>query len=173
MKYYTGIGARDTPKTIQDIMVKVAENLSDNDWILRSGGAKGSDQAFEFGCDNVNGDKEIYLPWPKFENSKSNLIVSDDNAFNIAEEYHPYWHNLSQGARKLQARNSHQVLGGDLNTLSNIVLCYTKDGKGKGGTGQAIRIAKAYDIPIFDFGKYDELNILKKEYVKFIKHNIQ
>lgn len=169
MKAYAGIGSRDTPNNIQTLMRQMAAHLANHGWTLRSGAAQGADQAFEKGCDDVTGDKEIYLPWAGFENSKSTLIVNDSRALEIAEKYHPYWHNLSQGARKLQARNSHQVLGADLNTPSSFIICYTKNGKGGGGTGQALRIAKAHNIPTFDCGKYTDLELLKEDYREFIK----
>ena len=69
--FYTGIGSRKTPKTILKLFTEVAIYLSKQGYILRSGGAKGADQAFERGA----AKKEIYLPWRNFENNKSNLIV--------------------------------------------------------------------------------------------------
>lgn len=171
-KYYTGIGSRNTPKEVLDLFEKVASFLANKGYILRSGGAKGADKSFEIGCDKINGEKEIYLPWYRFENSNSLLIVSDKKAFEIAEQFHPYWHNLSQGARKLQARNSHQVLGLDLNTPSKFILCWTKNGKGQGGTGQAIRIAKQYNIPIFDAGSYSNIEDVKKNLKVFLIDNM-
>ena len=156
--YYAGIGSRETPTEILKIFEKVGYFLAEKNFILRSGGAGGADQAFERGVDKANGKKEIYLPWRKFEGSDSELIVNDEKAFEIAEKYHPYWHNLKDGAKKLQARNSHQVLGWDLNTPSEFVICWTKKGKGKGGTGQAIRIAIEYNIPVFDAGRFDSID---------------
>lgn len=132
---YAGIGSRSTPTEIQHLIYQIAKSLAKSGFILRSGGAQGADRAFERGCDYVNGKKEIYLPWPGFENSKSTLVVNNPKSFEIAEKYHPYWHNLSPGARKLQARNSHQVLGHDLSSASNFIICYTKGGKRTGGTG--------------------------------------
>lgn len=49
-------------------------------------------------------------------------------------------------------RNTYQVLGPDLKTHSEFVLCWTPSGRGEGGTGQAIRIARAYHIPVYDLG---------------------
>ena len=168
MNYYAGIGSRETPIDILHMFKKVAYYLSEKQFILRSGSAKGADKAFEVGCDNFNGQKEIYLPWNGFEGSDSNLIVKDGKAYEISEKYHPYWHNLSQGARKLQARNSHQVLGKDLNTPAKFIICWTKNGKGSGGTGQCLRIAKAYDIPIFDAGLFSEIEDVRKELKLFL-----
>ena len=167
--YYAGVGSRETPKEVLSLFTVAGEFLAKKGYTLRSGGAKGADKAFEIGCDKARGKKEIYLPWYGFENSNSNLIVKDKRAFNIAKQFHPYWHNLSNGAKKLQARNSHQVLGQDLSTLSKFVICWTKNGSGRGGTGQAIRIARNYDIPVFDAGKYKDIEEIKKSLKSFFQ----
>lgn len=95
--------------------------------------------------------KEIYLPWKGF-NGRDNGIVAIEwaAALTMASIFHPNWPACSQGARKLHARNCFQVLGLDLETPSEFVICWTPAGKGGGGTGQAIRIAKARGIPIYD-----------------------
>ena len=85
----------------------------------------------------------------------------------IAKEFHPAWDKLSPAAKKLQARNCYQVLGYDLETPSQFVVCWTPRGSGSGGTGQAIRIAKSHNIPIFDFGKYSELQTAKGKFNEF------
>ena len=174
-KSYAGIGSRETPPNILKIMNQVAKHLAANGYILRSGGANGCDLEFEYGCNRVNGLKEIYLPWSGFNNSNSKLIVKDKRAFEIAEKYHPYWSKLSQGAAKLQARNSHQILGMDLNTPCEFVICYTKKGKMIGGTSQAMRIAKDYNIPIFNLGTYEdsEDEFIIKELKKFLNENMK
>lgn len=173
MMYYTGIGSRDIPNEYFELFKRVGKFLATKGFILRSGGASGSDKAFEAGCDMVNSNKkEIFLPWRGFEGSKSQYIVNDPKAFEIAEKYHPYYKNLSLGAKKLQARNSHQILGWDLNTPSSFVICYTKNGKGTGGTGQAIRIAKDYNIPVFDCGSYKDVNECRKALLGFLKKYI-
>ena len=92
--YYAGIGSRETPIEIQKLFINVGRYLAKKKLILRSGGANGADQAFEKGCDLVSSKKEIYLPWAGFENSNSKLIVKDKKAFEIAEQFHPYWHNF-------------------------------------------------------------------------------
>jgi hypothetical protein len=152
MIYYAGIGSRETPKEVLQYFEIIGRVLAEKGFILRSGGAKGADSAFENGCNKANGLKEIFLPWKGFENSTSQLYNISSEAMQIAAMYHPYWQNLSDGAKKLQSRNSYQVLGYDLKTPSDFIVCYTKSGKGSGGTGQAIRIAKANNIPVFDFG---------------------
>lgn len=146
MKIYTGIGSRETPADVLTLMTRIAQIMARNGYTLRSGGAAGADEAFETGA---GPHKEIYIPWPGFNGSLSGLYPSDE-AFVIAERFHPAWHRCRRGAKALHARNVHQVLGQDLKTPTSLVICWTMDGLGGGGTGQAIRIATAYHVPVHD-----------------------
>lgn len=114
---------------------------------------------------------DIYIPWHGFNGSTSELLPSW-RSYNIAEKYHPRWDYLNQGGQKLMARNVHQVLGTDLNTPSEFVICWTPNGSGSGGTGQALRLAKDYNIPVFDCGIYkiagDAIEPLKKFILKMV-----
>lgn len=168
-KIYTGIGSRDVPKEIDMLFTKIAMSLAKRDYILRSGGADGSDLAFERGCDKLNGKKEIYIPWQGFNGSQSELYNVTNEMYKMAEKYHPYWSNLKDGAKKLHARNCSQILGEDLNTPTDFVICYTKEGKLQGGTAQALRIAIDYKIKIFNAGGYDNLD----EFINDIKEWIE
>lgn len=166
---YAGIGSRDTPNEVYQLFIKIGKALAKRGYILRSGHADGSDMAFEVGCDAFSGKKEIYIPWSGFNGSTSKLVVENPKAFEIAEKYHPYWQNLKDGARKLQARNSHQVLGWGLDTPCDFIICYTEGGKLKGGTAQALRIAKDYDIKVFNAGGYGDLKDFINDINEFIK----
>ena len=42
-----------------------------------------------------------------------------------------------------------------MNTPVNVVICWTEGGRGEGGTGQALRLAKMLNIPIIDYGVYN------------------
>jgi len=158
--YYAGIGSRETPKDVCAKMTKLAKYLAERKYILRSGGAEGADLAFEKGV-WVQRLKEIYLPWKGFNDSKSELYTSSKEAEEIAIQFHPRWHLLKSGGKKLQTRNVHQVLGKDLKTPSKFVICWTSDGKASGGTGQAIRIANAHQIPVFNLYNLAEEICLK------------
>lgn len=157
--YYAGIGSRNTPQDILDLMSRVAKRLSLHGYTLRSGAADGADKSFEDGCTKAGGAKEIYLPWRGFNGSQSSLYSIDDKAYELAATLHPYWHNCSQAAKKLHSRNCYQVLGGNLALPSDFVLCWTQDGcesgdtrtSKTGGTGQAIALASLNDIPIINF----------------------
>jgi hypothetical protein len=63
---------------------------------------------------------------------------------------HPYWDNLTQGGKKLHTRNACQVLGADLKTHVDFVICWTPDGKPSGGTRTAIIIAEQNGIPVYN-----------------------
>ena len=125
---------------------RISHYLEEKGYILRSGGANGADKFFEVGVKN----KEIYLPWKGFNNNDSRLFTISKEAIKMAESYHPNWLGLSDAARSLMARNCYQVLGEDLKTPSEFIVCYTTDGKASGGTGQALRIAKDKSIPVFN-----------------------
>ena len=157
MKYYTGVGSRSTPQAVLNTMIKIGSKLESNHYILRSGGANGADTAFETLVDSSN--KAIYLPWLGFNGHPSEEWSPARAAYCMAKRFHPNWSNLNANVRHLMARNSHQVMGHDLNTPSEFVICYTPEGKGGGGTGQALRIAKHYDIPIFDLGDLRVLDL--------------
>lgn len=161
---YAGIGSRETPPSVLEDMISVGHHLANIGWTLRSGGAGGADTAFEEGCDRGNGSKEIFIPWNNFSGRNSNQrgVIARINceAEAIAQRFHPNWNACSRGARALHSRNVAQILGQHLNQPSDLVICWTKNASGAGGTGQALRMAKHYNIPIFDLGNpanYDHL----------------
>jgi hypothetical protein len=146
MRYYAGIGSRETPLEIKEKIKVVVEHLNSLDYTLRSGGAPGADTFFEEFAEK----KEIYLPWREFNGNDSPLYRPIKESMEMAMKYHPNWYRLSVGARKLMARNCQQVLGQNLNLPVDFVVCWTKDGGKTGGTGQALRIADDLNIPIYN-----------------------
>ncbi len=166
MLYYTGIGSRETPQEVLEMMVKIGAVCAKKGLILRSGGADGADKAFEEGCDKVPGLKEIYLPWKGFNDSTSYLY--DLPNYHLAEEmafkYHPNLYSCKPPVIKLMARNSYQVMGQNLKTKSSFVVCYCeyKNGVLTGGTSQALRIAQDKEIPVFNLFIKENLVDLKK-----------
>ena len=147
---YAGIGSRKTPLPILYVMQDFAKAVGSFS-IMRSGGAEGADSAFEFGATLGNGLKEIFLPWKGF-NDRTDAMLHEptQNAMEIAEHYHPRWRYISQGAKKLHGRNTHQVLGADCETPVDMIVCWTQGAKGGGGTGQALRIAQDRGIEVWD-----------------------
>ena len=78
----------------------------------------------------------------------------------IASEVHPAWDRCNEWARGMHSRNCHQILGYDLQSPVDAVICWTPDGKIQGGTATAIRIAMKYDIPVFNLGVLDKKAVL-------------
>ena len=136
MGTYAGIGSRETPDAVLRQMTTIAVWLHQKGFTLRTGGASGADSAFERGSGSK---KEIYRPRD-----------ATPAAMELASKFHPAWNRCSEYAKNLHARNGFQVLGINLDSPSNFVVCWTKDGKASGGTGQAIRIATHYGIPVFN-----------------------
>lgn len=178
-KIYTGIGSRETPSEVLEIMAKIGYRLAELNWTLRSGHAPGADQAFEMGAKLAAGNMEIFLPWDGFEKARHDGVnyytpskyFSDEiygEAYRVAEKAHPNWDACNSWARALHTRNVFQVGGPNLDIKSDMIICWTKDGKRGGGTGQALRIAKPLDIPIFDLALCTTGQILN-----FIHHGVK
>lgn len=167
---YAGVGSRETPRPVLDLVVSAAALLARRGWTLRTGGAQGADTAFVRGHKMVTTKRlEVFLPWPSFNEYEYRTLKQGKifdrptrQAFLLAEQHHPAWANCDSGARALHARNCHQVLGRSLDDPVAFVLCWTPNGSGGGGTGQAIRIAEANDVPVFDLGREKNLNLLKE-----------
>ncbi len=122
------------------MMRDAAQALAERGYILRSGGAVGADSAFEEGADAAGGGKEIFY-------AESSIPTW---AFDTVDRYHPAPGRLTARGRRLMARNAMQIMGEGCGIPVAFVLCWTPGGTGKGGTGQALRIATDYGIPIFD-----------------------
>lgn len=147
--FYAGIGSRKTPPEILEKMKRIAGYLSSMGYTLRSGGAVGADLAFE---DESGEAKEIFLA--KEEQPLWTNVFTD--------LFHPAPERLKEWPRKLMNRNAMQILGRDGNTPVRFVVCWTKDGKASGGTGQAIRIAEYFNIPVFNLKNEGAIEALRK-----------
>ena len=150
-EYYAGIGSRKIEKSTENFMAKFANVIENTSIILRSGGAEGSDKAFEKGVE---------------KKANKNIFYADDAnllSYFAAYLFHPAPYILSKNeyAKKLMARNTFQVLGdlsSDVIEPSLFVVCWTKDGvethkqrtKETGGTGQTISIADVFGIPVIN-----------------------
>jgi len=123
---------------------------------MRSGAAPGCDTVAEIAADKAinegHGSKEIYLPWKGFNDNNSPFYTYTHLHEEIAFKYHPNLYGQKDSTIKLMTRNSAQVLGQDCKTRTAFVACYcpVKNGVEIGGTSQAIRVAKAYSIPIYN-----------------------
>lgn len=160
MKTYAGIGSRDIPLEERTKIIAIADNLCGLDYIVYSGNANGADVAFQLGS---NGQCVVFLPWARFNfgvfepTPKYHLdhfiVGGEPEGLESVYEFHPNPKQLTAGARKLMARNYYQIHGyKDYPKVDFVMCCADQDNLGnvKGGTGQAVRIAKSMNIPIIN-----------------------
>jgi hypothetical protein len=169
---YAGIGSRETPADMLALMQALATRAAGEGWVLRTGLSPGADQAFYRGAVAGGGAIELFLPWPGFE--AGSLLDAGAGtvrvhpspsaaACELAARFHPHWEELSAQARRLLARDAHEVLGTDLRSPAQLVACWTADGSldGEGlyedGTGQALRIAHHHGIPVLNLARPDHV----------------
>lgn len=144
-----GVGSRETPVSICAQMTLIGEWIRENDHWCTSGHAQGADHAFEKGAQEKT---LVYLPWHGFNSNlpllgHPHVVVSSPAILGLVYQFHPSPGRLSQGAMKLMARNGPQVLGINLDTPVDAVICWRIK---TGGTDQAIRIAVSRNIPVWN-----------------------
>jgi len=175
---YAGIGARKTPRSILKLFPSIGAMCAAKGHVLQTGGCNGPDKEIETGhAFLAPSNVEVFIPWEGYnKRSGRELSVQTGTCLEsilIAKKYyiHPNrdktWDNLKYSHKQLMARNGYQVLGKDLNTPVDFVICYTPKGEIIGGTGQALRIAKDYGIKVINLGNPNHLtwiiDLLKKE----------
>lgn len=161
-KFYAGIGSRQTPPHILNMMADIALELKEHGYILRSGGANGADTAFTRKLERK--DTQIFLPWAGFNDCSSDFVGATPRAMEIAEQIHPAWHKCSQGAKKLHGRNVHQILGEEMDpkTYSSFVICWTPMAQDVGGTATAIKLARQCGIRVINLASPSDKELMEK-----------
>lgn len=151
MKYYTGVGSRETPFGVQTLMTMIARRLDKEGWTLRTGDADGADEAFRKGTAIAR----VYSPMYVKSIYEGSLHSTTDAsmatcAMDIAKSIHPNWGACNPFARWCHARNIFQVLGDDPRTPdpSKFLVCWTPNGEKCGGTRTAIVLAERYNVPV-------------------------
>ena len=106
---------------------------------------------------------ELYLPWAEFRDKTGTVLGSDASrrARQLASDHHPAWEQCSQRAKQLHARNAAIMLGPEPGTSRedpvDVVVCWTRRGETIGGTGMAIRIARAKKIPVVNLYHHHQI----------------
>lgn len=160
--FWTGVGSRETPIEICNLMTKIASKLEQNtknteyDYILRSGRAIGADKAFEKGIKNSK-NKCIYTI-ENFDFSPENYEMCKSEILSILDS-NLNFDNYGKNAQILILRDVNQVLGSKNTNLekSKFLICWTKHvnyyakpPNACGGTRFAVRIALKHGIPVFN-----------------------
>lgn len=155
---YAGIGSRNTPEEIQEQMRLIAKHLGYNGCTLRSGGANGADTAFEKGIKHFSAPMEIYLPWQGFNGHRNpRCVLPTKEAIELAGKFHKGSPYIKDSVKALHGRNAHIMLGYDLKTPCDVVICWCDVSESMGGTQHSLRIAAHYGIQIINMF-WDRLN---------------
>lgn len=160
---FTCVGSRSTPEDIIEIMKHTGRAIAKKGWVVRTGDAEGADKAFRLGTNIEGGFLEVYTPqesshisyhtWKYDQTEEVSMKLWNEFA-NRSDR--PRWDNMKKYTRNLMTRNVCQVMGYNLETASNCLICWTPDGvtEGKnttgetGGTGHAIRVASHFGVPV-------------------------
>lgn len=159
LRFYIGIGACATPPEVLALMTRAAFALLKRGYVLRSGHAIGADSAFERGAGSA---AQIFLPVPGWRGSVSTFHVGTfgaelwGRAREIAAAHHPAFAGFSRLVQDLHTLGVFQVLGPTLDSPSQFVLCWTADGEASGSTGQALRIAAAHGVSVYNLQRTRE-----------------
>ena len=148
--YYAGIGSRETPQDICALETKIAARMEELGFILRSGGAKGSDAAFEAGVKDPS-RKQIFLPSEDWNIPPGIKQSAQQTAMRIHGNWNsPRMTSYDGYGQRAHTRNVFQILGKDLISPSSLVICWTPGGEPVGGTRTAILLAQERNIPVFN-----------------------
>ena len=155
---YAGVGSRVTPASILKAMTDVAKMLESKGYTLNTGKTfsnkeEGADKAFSDGTTQKN------LFSPEVQGSR----IKEQT---VAKEIHPAPSRLKSGGLKLMARNTNQIFGDNLDTPVDFVLFYAEETNNplrpKGGTGQAVEMARRKGIPTINMADTNWKNQLEK-----------
>ena len=155
---YAGVGARKTPAPVLDAMKDMATYLAGRGWHLRTGGAKGADDAFARAAPAER--RTVYLPWRGYngwsETEGRALTAQELRSLRAAAEpHHPAWQRCPARVRDLHARNVAILVGVNMREPVRAMVCWSEGGRVEGGTGMAIRLARHYRIPVLNLAGMD------------------
>ncbi|HMT01738.1 MAG TPA: hypothetical protein PKD00_00270 [Burkholderiales bacterium] len=157
---YAGIGSRETPAKILALMTQVAKELES--YLTLNTGKKsdtkeeGADKAFSDGTKRKN----LFSPSKASDLTRKIAAEIHPDLERMAQSIYNKWVSTvgkdkaniyKQGAIDLQARNTYQIFGENLDTPVDFVLFWAKETKNplrpEGGTGQAVEMARRKGIP--------------------------
>ena len=163
MHYFTLVGSRQTPDDQAIILRNYAERLLRKGWTGRSGVSGSADMALNHAIYDYDAPAEFYIPWEQFNGySHGDLsgrviypkrLGNDKEATRMIMEVHRFWGMLTRGAKCLHVRNAYQVLGRDLASPSDVLICWApvnRNGAVQGGTATAYNLAMKHEIACFN-----------------------
>lgn len=160
-KVYAGIGNPDTPPDILAQMVKIAQKLSGMGYTVRTSGGGPADDTFETNTSQV----EVYLPWKNFNKKTSQYVRNHKDAPSIVKPFHPTFDSMTDAVKAIIARHAHVILGPDLNTPVDFLICWSQDGIENGDKRSIksgymsipVALAASRSIPVFNLKNVDAI----------------
>lgn len=173
--YYTGIGSRSTPLDMQHTMTEVAMHMAQQGWMLRTGATSAADKAFEVGSGGLN---EIYVPWSGWQDRPgiSSLTTESDKLARDVWEFRKgnnlismeeterwgsvEWDDLHPGTKGLFAKCMCMLLGKNLDSPSDALICWTPMCNVVGISAHSISLALMRNIPVINLGDMDTYKLV-------------
>lgn len=172
---YAGVGSRKLPAWAYAYLKQLAIELGRRGYAASTGDADGSDAAIFEGCIEAGTPVTVYAGRGKASRPEGIRFASftpeqQARSLALAKQFHPNWTALSEDGRWLMARNGFQVLGPDLDAPVNALFCYAPGSRFEGdrlasvsgGTGQAVRLAYAHDIPAYNIALSDHRTVIEQ-----------
>jgi hypothetical protein len=173
MEYVGIVGTRDLPIEEIQLIEDIVAYAMNKGYGICSGGAEGVDQLAINEANWIDPKRVLICkPWAKFNKTmekEGNEVLIYENTKDFYEwtvsvdKFHPNPKALNKYERMLMARNY-----GIICHSSYIVARPRLGGNNPGGTGQTMRIAKFYNIPVIDLTKNEGMNKI----IKSLKINI-
>lgn len=171
-KAYAANGDKNTPEEMIETMTKLAKELDDMGFTLRTNGGLVVGTTFE----NASTRKEIYLPWKKFNDKVGYMHKVSPAAIELAIRFFSKLADMKDYMKNIVGSNSHMMLGENLRDPVKFLVVWTPDGVEDGTkvtaktgyTSNCIKIATASKIPVFNLqngGAYNRII----EFAKTIK----
>lgn len=163
---YVGMGPRAAGEEMCALARDFGTAMAEMKWVLRSGAAEGMDEAFEAGCDSVQGKKEIFVPEHGFRkrNNKTDKVVHTLDlhieAMRQAAPLFPNWDKLGTNVQMFLTRNVFALFGEKLNKPADLVVTWNQ----YEGTGsfQLLQMATAAGIPAFNLSKPGQMEAVEE-----------
>lgn len=173
--YYTGVGSRETPINIQQLMTEIAMRLNMEGWTLRTGTGSRANTAFQVAAGE---GADVYFPWNNFNQGEIGTVSSSKASSNLAKEVWEFrmvrhlvstdgstsrdWDTLHPSNQAILAKSMCMLLGRNLSVPSDMLICWTPSAKLIGMTAHIICLAALKHIPVFNLADYETEVVMKE-----------
>jgi hypothetical protein len=158
-KPYAATGNKEMPESFKPQVQRIGRNLEKAGYILRTGGMEGLEDVIEKSVTKL----ELHLPFKDFDGKQSKFTYTSDFVKGVAKMFHTSFDTLKPVVQTFLAKNVRLVLGKEGKSPAMFLIVWTEDGTEKaiektfktGNSGNAIAIADAIGIPVFNLVRPD------------------